>query len=126
MYAWVAYPFTLFTLNSNTNDALVSALLVCSLLAIGSPPARGALAAAAGLTKFAPFALAPLLWRGTGRRPGVRPTAVYTLAFAATVLVAMLPVPLAAPQAPVFQQVLDHCLRRCRRRLDDQPGGSGK
>ena len=92
MYAWVAYPFTLFTLNSNTNDALVSALLVCSLLAIGSPPARGALAAAAGLTKFAPFALAPLLWRGTGRRPGVRPTAVYVLAFAATVLVAMLPV----------------------------------
>lgn len=92
MYAWAAYPFTLFTLNSNTNDALVAALLVFALLAISSAPARGALAAAAGLTKFAPFALAPLLWRGTGRRPGVRPTVVYALAFIATIVVAMLPV----------------------------------
>jgi hypothetical protein len=92
MYAWVAYPFTLFTLNSNTNDALVAALLVFALLAISSAPARGALAAAAGLTKFAPFALAPLLWRGVGRRPGIRPTIVYALAFIATVVVAMLPV----------------------------------
>jgi hypothetical protein len=91
-YAWVAYPFTLFTLSSNTNDALVAALLVFALLAISSAPARGALAAAAGLTKFAPFALAPLLWRGVGRRPGIRPTIAYALAFIATVVVAMLPV----------------------------------
>ena len=72
MYAWVAYPFTLFTLTTNSNDALVAALLVFALLAIGSPAARGVMGAMAGLTKFAPFALAPLLWRGTGERPGKR------------------------------------------------------
>ena len=91
-YAWVAYPFTLFTLSSNSNDALVSALLVLALLVIASPAARGVTAALAGLTKFAPFALAPLLWRGTGERPRVRASLVYWAAFAATVLVAMLPV----------------------------------
>ncbi len=92
MYAWVAYPFTLFALNSNTNDALVSALVVFALLAIDSPPGRGALGAVAGLTKFAPFALAPLLLRGAGRRPGERSVAVSVIAFGITVFVAMLPV----------------------------------
>lgn len=92
MYAWVAYPFTLFTLATNSNDALVAASLVFALLAIGSPAARGVMGAIAGLTKFAPFALAPLLWRGTGERPGKRSTVVYAVAFAAMVVVAMLPV----------------------------------
>jgi hypothetical protein len=93
MYAWVAYPFTLFTLSTNSNDELVSALLVLALIAISSPSGRGIFGALAGLTKFAPFALAPLLWRGTGDRlPGKRSTSVYAIAFAATVLVAMLPV----------------------------------
>ncbi len=92
MYAWVAYPFTLFTLSSNSNDALVSALVVFALLAIRSAPARGVLGAMAGLTKFAPFALAPLLWRGTGERPHRRSAAWYAIAFGATVVVAMLPV----------------------------------
>ena len=92
MYAWVAYPFTLFALNSNTNDALVSALVVFSLLAIDSSPGRGVLGALAGLTKFAPFALAPLLLRGTGRGLRERSAAAYVAAFGATVFVAMLPV----------------------------------
>jgi hypothetical protein len=92
MYAWVAYPFTLFTLSSNTNDALVSALVVFALLAIDSPPGRGVLGALAGLTKFAPFALAPLLLRGTGRRPSERSVAVWVIAFGVTVFVVMLPV----------------------------------
>jgi hypothetical protein len=65
-YAWVSYPFTLFALESNSNDALVPVLVLAALLAatyttkIG-PPARGAFAALAGLTKFAPLALLPLL-----------------------------------------------------------------
>jgi hypothetical protein len=92
MYGWVAYPFTLFTLATNSNDALVAAALVFALLAIRSPAGRGAMGAIAGLTKFAPFALAPLLWRGTGVRPGKRSTVVYAVAFAAMVLVSMLPV----------------------------------
>jgi hypothetical protein len=92
MYAWVAYPFTLFALSSNTNDSLVSALVVLALLVISSAPARGVVGAMAGLTKFAPFVLAPLLLRGTGERPRERSAAAYIAAFGATVFVAMLPV----------------------------------
>ncbi len=60
-YAWVSYPFTLFTLESNSNDTLVAVLLLAVLLVASSPPARGVFAALAGLTKLAPLALAPLL-----------------------------------------------------------------
>jgi hypothetical protein len=60
-YAWVSYPFTLFALESNSNDTLVAVLLLAVLLVASSPPARGVFAALAGLTKLAPLALAPLL-----------------------------------------------------------------
>ena len=43
-YAWLAYPFTLYTAASSFNDSLVALLVVCSLLVIAWPPARGALA----------------------------------------------------------------------------------
>jgi hypothetical protein len=71
-YAWVSYPFTLYALESNSNDALVAALVLATLLLATSAPARGAFAALAGLTKFAPLALAPLLathrlWSGAPR-----------------------------------------------------------
>ena len=91
-YAWAAYPFTLWTLSSNTNDSLVALLLVVSLLVITSAPARGVVGALAGLTKFAPFALAPLLLRGVDPPPPRREIVRYVLAFALTVAVAMLPV----------------------------------
>ena len=60
-YAWAAFPFTLYAAESNTNDALVAALLLATLLFAGSPARRGVLGALTGLTKFAPLALAPLL-----------------------------------------------------------------
>jgi hypothetical protein len=65
-YAWVSFPFTLFALESNSNDTLVAALVLAAVLAASyrsllAGTARGALAALAGLTKFAPLALAPLL-----------------------------------------------------------------
>jgi hypothetical protein len=91
-YAWAAYPFTLWVLSSNTNDSLVAALVVLALLVIGSAPARGVVGALAGLTKFAPLALAPLLLRGTDERPRERSVAAFSLAFVLTVVVAMLPV----------------------------------
>jgi hypothetical protein len=65
-YAWVSYPFTLFALQSNSNDTLVAVLVLAAVLAatyrstLGSA-ARGAFTALAGLTKFAPLALAPLM-----------------------------------------------------------------
>src|ERR1039458_7192980 len=60
-YAWVSFPFTLFALESDSNDTLVAVLILAALYFAGSPPVRGAFAALAGLTKFAPLALAPLL-----------------------------------------------------------------
>ena len=37
-FAWVACPWTLYTLNANANDALVAALGIGALLALRSPP----------------------------------------------------------------------------------------
>ncbi len=92
-YAWAAYPFTLWTLSSNTNDALVSLLLVFALLVLRWAPARGVGSALAALTKFAPLALAPLLLRGEdGDRLSGRTVRRFVVAFALTTIVAMLPV----------------------------------
>ena len=91
-YAWAAYPFSLYALSSNTNDSLVAMLLVLALLVISSAPARGVVGALAALTKFAPFALAPLLLRGIGSPPRKRSSLVFVCAYGLTLLAAMLPV----------------------------------
>ena len=44
-FAWVAYPYTAFALQSNSNDSLIAALLVWSLVLFARPLARGALLA---------------------------------------------------------------------------------
>jgi hypothetical protein len=99
-YAWVSYPFTLFALESNSNDTLVAVLVLAALLAASyrstlAPGARGVFAALAGLTKVAPLALAPLLATHGLRElvPARRPRAfaIYLLAFALAVLVAFVP-----------------------------------
>ena len=88
-YAWAAFPFTLLATESNTNDGLVAALLLATLLFAGRPLRRGVLAALTGLTKFAPLALAPLLaTHRLDRQPG-RPGRAKALAlFAAGFLLA--------------------------------------
>ncbi len=91
-YAWAAYPFTVYALSSNSNDSLVSMLLVLALLVITSAPARGVAAALAGFTKFAPLALAPLFMRGVDSRLRARSVIPYAMAFAITGLVVMAPV----------------------------------
>ena len=68
-YLWVAFPFSLYTLSSNSNDALVALWIVVALLVLRSAAARGVAGAFAGLTKFAPLALAPLFLRGLGPSP---------------------------------------------------------
>ena len=97
-FAWVAYPYTAFALQSNSNDALVSALLVWSLVAFASPLARGGLVAAAGLTKFAPLVLAPLYAAGErgirirvpdARHAMLRPLALFAAAFVAGAVLLM-------------------------------------
>jgi hypothetical protein len=60
-FGWAAYPYTAFTLLSNSNDSLVAMLLVATLLALAKPAARGVMAALATFAKFAPAVLAPML-----------------------------------------------------------------
>ncbi|MEA2484547.1 MAG: hypothetical protein QOC55_2494 [Thermoleophilaceae bacterium] len=90
-YAWATYPFTLFCLETNSNDGLVALLVVGALLAATSPAGRGALGALAGLAKFAPLALAPLLARGAGAvtRRGLL---LFAAAFALVAVAVTLPV----------------------------------
>jgi hypothetical protein len=87
-YAWLAFPFSLYVLDTNANDALVAALILAAVLVATSAPARGALAGLASMAKFAPVALAPLLATYRGGRRGVL---LFALAFAAAAAVAMIP-----------------------------------
>jgi len=59
-FAWAAYPFTAYTLNANTNDAIMPAFLVLGFWLASSAPVRGAAVALAGWAKFAALLLAPL------------------------------------------------------------------
>jgi hypothetical protein len=60
-FAWAAYPYTAYTLLSNSNDSLVAMLLVATLLVLARPAARGVMTALATLAKFAPAVLIPML-----------------------------------------------------------------
>jgi hypothetical protein len=82
-YAWIAFPFTLFAANTDSNDALVSVLVIGALLTLSSAPGRGAFAALAGLTKFAPLALVPLFGAGRSglRIARARPALAFALSF---------------------------------------------
>ena len=66
-YAWAAYPYTLFAMESNSNDSLVAMLVVWALVAVGSAPVRGGLIGLAAAAKFAAGPLVLLFARGTGR-----------------------------------------------------------
>ncbi len=72
-FAWAAWPFSQYVSSSNTNDAIQPALLVWGFLFATSAPARGAFAALASWTKFAPLLVLPL-WSGypDARRPRAR------------------------------------------------------
>jgi hypothetical protein len=89
-YAWLAYPFTMYTLASSFNDSLVALLVVCCLLVVCSPPARGAASALAGLTKFGPLILAPLFAAGRGERKA-GPLILFAVGFLVAAAVVTLP-----------------------------------
>ncbi len=99
-YAWVAYPFTLYALESNSNDSLVGALVLAAVLLASyrsqlALAGRGALSALAGLTKFAPLARVPLLATdGLARLPRarrLRALALYAAAFAGVFALVSIP-----------------------------------
>ncbi len=58
MFAYLLYPFTDLPLLAETNDALIAALGVWTIVAAQRPVTRGLLLAAAALTKFVPALLA--------------------------------------------------------------------
>jgi hypothetical protein len=58
--AWVAYPFTGYALQANTNDMVVAAFAIWGFAFAAAPVRRGVLLALASWTKFAPFVLWPL------------------------------------------------------------------
>jgi hypothetical protein len=89
-YAWLAYPYTLYALNVNGNDAVVAALLVAALLVISSPAARGAVIAAAAAVKFGPLGLVPLFAAGRGERDP-RTLVLFGLPFLAVWAVVLIP-----------------------------------
>jgi hypothetical protein len=59
-FGWAAFPFTAYTLNSNSNDAVMPAALVWGFWLASSPWARGGAAAIAGWAKFGALLVAPL------------------------------------------------------------------
>jgi hypothetical protein len=89
-FAWLAYPFSMYALGSSFNDSLVALGVVSCLLVISSPAGRGAVAALAGLTKFGPLGLVPLLAPGTGDRR-LKTVAIFAAAFVATAAVVTVP-----------------------------------
>lgn len=86
-FGWASYPYTAYALESNTNDPLVALFLVAVLLALTRPFARGVLAGAATLAKFAPAVLAPMLLTYERRR---RSLLLFAAGFALVAVVAML------------------------------------
>jgi hypothetical protein len=89
-YAWVAFPYSAFVLESNSNDTLIAALVVWALVFMRAPALRGALLALGGAAKFAPWALAPLLATGRGERRTTQ-WFLFTVGFVCTLAVVLLP-----------------------------------
>jgi hypothetical protein len=111
-FAWAAYPFTDYALQSNSNDALVAALLVWALVLFAFPIWRALTLGLSVATKFAPLPLAPLFAAGpTGLLTGspetpnlrrrLRPVVLFTVAFGA-VLAMMLILPALDPGIGTF------------------------
>lgn len=60
-FGWAAFPYTAYVLESDSNDALVSALLVLTLVLLAKPLWRGVSISLATWAKFTPLILAPML-----------------------------------------------------------------
>ena len=85
VFGWMAFPFTAYTMNSGSNDAIMPAILIWGFWLCSSPVARGASTALAGWTKFASLLLVPL-WLTYPN--GLRPRAMLRFALAFVVATA--------------------------------------
>lgn len=60
-FGWAAFPYTAYVLESDSNDALIAALLVATLVLLAKPLWRGVTLSLATWAKFVPLMLAPML-----------------------------------------------------------------
>ena len=86
VFAWAAFPYTIYATNNNTNDVIVAAVVAIGLAAASSPLARGATIAAGFSVKLFPLILGPLWLAHDGWRR--RPIVDYVLGGLGVLLVA--------------------------------------
>jgi hypothetical protein len=89
-FSWAAYPFTQYVSSSNTNDAIMPALLIFGFWLLTSAWARGISVALAGWTKFAALVVAPLwlTYPGPVRVRRLRPSLEFVAGFVVATVVA--------------------------------------
>jgi hypothetical protein len=87
-FAWASYPFTQYVSSSNSNDAIMPALLAFGLWLVTSAPARGFSVALASWTKFAALLLVPLWASYPHAFRGGRQKVAYAAGFVAATAVA--------------------------------------
>jgi len=114
-FAWVAYPYSLLILVFSTNDGLVAALLVWTLVLARFPVGRGAMLALGTAAKFVAGALVPLFATATGRRP--REVLTFAIVFVATFMLVTIPL---LPDGG-FSEVWD---RTVGRQIEKPPAGT--
>ncbi len=85
-FAWAAYPFTQYVSSSNTNDAILPALLIWGFWLVTSPWTRGAFVALAGWAKFAALLVAPLWLSYPDAKGRLRSKTAFVVAFALATL----------------------------------------
>ncbi|MBS1878332.1 MAG: DUF2029 domain-containing protein [Actinobacteria bacterium] len=92
-FGWAAYPYTAYVLESNSNDSLIAALLLATLLVLARPFARGVMLSLATFAKFVPAVLGPMLLtyrpKGETRRPA-RTALLFAAGFALVAVASML------------------------------------
>jgi hypothetical protein len=87
-FGWAAFPYTAYVLESDSNDALIAALLVATLVLLAKPLWRGVTLSLATWAKFIPLMLAPMLLTYDGWK--WRKMLPYCIGFAVITVAAML------------------------------------
>jgi hypothetical protein len=90
-FAFATYPWTVAVIAVSTNDGLVPALLIWTLVLASSRPARAALLGLATAAKFFPLPLAPTFARGDGEDDSPRSIAIYTGVVVVVLALAIVP-----------------------------------
>jgi hypothetical protein len=86
-FGWAAFPYTAYVLESDSNDSLIAALLVATLILLAKPLWRGVTLSLATWAKFIPLILAPMLLTYGGWKP--RKLVLFAGGFAAVTAIAV-------------------------------------